>query len=411
MGFLVAVRERMSSSRSNDRHDAERDAETEIARNLWKQYRLLTPTSPGRSRWDWVLVVLVAFTSLQIPFVLVFNMPDDTRKAVKISDYVIDVFFWVDIVLQLNTAFYVEETLVTSRKEILRHCLTSALFWIDVVSTFPWDDLSGDKGDPSQFTGCLRDQYAGGIEDGNLRVLRLLRLLRCALLARSSTCAAASSVRALVDNAPLNPSGASRACPLRLRRVINKLSTLKGGVKLRFFILVSAWFLISHWTACLWWAIGTMEYQAAEKRCAPGAGGLTPRMHAILATRSGGGNACVAVHAWSGVARGTAHREVRTLVPRRRCTGSATVTRRRTSRRGWCASRRRAPKTRASRRRSSARASRLASTRAPTHARASHAWPIPRATTTTSTRTSRSPARTRCGTSGSPPSTGRSPCS
>lgn len=52
----------------------------------------------------------------------------------------------------------------------------------------------------------------------------------------------------------------------RLRRVVQKLDSLKGGVKLRFFTLIFWWFLIAHWFACLWWFIGRTGYQDAEYR-------------------------------------------------------------------------------------------------------------------------------------------------
>ena len=72
MGFLKTVkmpwspRTKSPDAAAND----DNDAEAQIARNLWRNYYLLTPASPRRSKWDWLLVVLVTFTSLQIPFVL-----------------------------------------------------------------------------------------------------------------------------------------------------------------------------------------------------------------------------------------------------------------------------------------------------------------------------------------------------
>ena len=141
---------------------AERDAEEEIARNLWKHHRILTPASPtgwflarALNRWEWLLVVLVSFTSWQIPFVLSFNLPTGPRIAMKIFDYVIDFFFWVDIFLGFSTSFYVDGQLTDSRKAIVKHQFTSWIFYADVAATFPWDDLGG-----------------------TLRALRLLRLLR-----------------------------------------------------------------------------------------------------------------------------------------------------------------------------------------------------------------------------------------
>jgi hypothetical protein len=45
-----------------------------------------------------------------------------------------------------------------------------------------------------------------------------------------------------------------------------KLETIRGGVKLRFFVLLFCWVLMAHWIACIWWAIGKYEYLLANQR-------------------------------------------------------------------------------------------------------------------------------------------------
>ena len=193
----------------------ELDAEAEIARNLWKNYYLLVPMSPRRNLWDWVLVLMVFFNSLEIPFVLVFALPNGAQEGIRMFDYVLDGFFWVDILLNLNTSYYVDEQLVTSRRAILQHY---AFPWmlIDLCATIPWDEFS--RGNPD-----------ADITQGNMRALRILRLLR-------------------------------------LKRVVIKLDSLKGGVILRFFTLLVSWFLIAHWFACIWWFIGRSGYEDAHER-------------------------------------------------------------------------------------------------------------------------------------------------
>jgi len=217
---------KLTFAKGERERDAERDAETEIARNLWKNYKLLKPGMPGLNRWEWVLVLLITFTSWQIPFVLVFNLPDDFRVGMRILDYFIDAFFWMDIIVGFFTSFYQDEQLITDRKVIARHQLTSWVFYSDLIANIPWDVLGGSA-TRARAIGCSRP--ADDITVGNLRVLRLVRLLR-------------------------------------LRRVVIKMGQLKGGVALRFMQLLSIWFLLAHWTACGWWFIGKAEYQLAEWR-------------------------------------------------------------------------------------------------------------------------------------------------
>jgi len=180
--------------------DTERDADAEIARNLWKHYWLLPPTSFGREVWDWTLLVLVVYSSLQIPFVLAFKLPEATTEVLDNFDYVIDAFFYLDMILIFNTSFYIEEELCSSRKVIARR-YGFGWFPVDLVATLPWELLST-----------------------SLVSMRLLRLLR-------------------------------------LSRVIKKVDSLKGGMALRFFYLIFWWLLIAHWTACVWWYIGKTGWE------------------------------------------------------------------------------------------------------------------------------------------------------
>ena len=202
------------SPRDRGPSTSERDADAEIARNLWRNYYLLPPTSPMRYAWDWGLVLLVVFNSLEIPFVLSFNLPSDARTHVKNFDVFVDVVFWLDIIANCNTSYFVDEQLVHSRKDIIKRY---ALSWlsVDVVATFPWDALSS-----------------------GLKPLRLIRMLR-------------------------------------LKRVVLMLDSLKGGITLRFFQLLFWWFLVTHWTACIWWSVGTLEFNNAVTRERDGNGNHT----------------------------------------------------------------------------------------------------------------------------------------
>ena len=206
MGLLtVKVRMPWSPRAEGQDPSMERDADAEIARNLWRNYRLLPPNSPRKTVFDWFLLLLVVFNSLEIPFVLAFHLPADGAEALKNFDIFIDCVFGIDFIRNFITSYYEDDNIVTSRKQIAMRYLTT---WasIDLIAIIPWDLIS---------------IY--------LRGLRILRLLR-------------------------------------LRRVVQKIDSLKGGVKLRFVVLLFWWFLIAHWFACLWWYIGRVEYEASILR-------------------------------------------------------------------------------------------------------------------------------------------------
>jgi len=207
---LLTVKVRMPWS-PRDRTGAvpERDADAEIARNLWRNYRLLPPNSPRKNVFDWFLLLLVVFNSLEIPFLLVFDLPPEAERGMKNFDIFIDCVFGLDFLRNFVTSYYVDEQIVTLRKQIAMHYITTWMS-IDLIALIPWDLI----GEGFSF----------------LRVLRLLRL----------------------------------------RRVVLKIDSLKGGVVLRFFVLIFWWFLIAHWFACIWWYIGKVEYLDAAQRWTDG---------------------------------------------------------------------------------------------------------------------------------------------
>jgi hypothetical protein len=120
---LLTVKVRMPWSPRERGENHERDADAEIARNLWRNYRLLPPMSPRRNMYEWLLVLLVVFNSLEIPLILTFNLPGNAAAGIKVFDNIVDALFWLDIVLILNTSYYIEEELVTSRKKIFLNYL------------------------------------------------------------------------------------------------------------------------------------------------------------------------------------------------------------------------------------------------------------------------------------------------
>jgi len=205
MPNFPTVKVRMPWSPRSSSGDPERDADAEILRNLWRHQKILPPTSFRRNLWDWILIVLVVFSCVQIPLVLAFRFPDDVQLSLSRFDLAVDIIFGIDIILIFNTSYYADEELVSSRKGIFKHYLLG-WFVLDFSATFPWDAFSKD-----------------------VEFLRLIRLLR-------------------------------------LTRVAKKMDTLKGGMGLRFFYLMFWWMLIAHWIACIWWAIGALGFREESDR-------------------------------------------------------------------------------------------------------------------------------------------------
>ena len=80
-----------------------------IARNLWKNHRILPPTSPFKQNWDLVMLLLVFYNCVYIPIELFFLngivTHGDYPKALahRVIDYFVDILFFIDILLNTCT--------------------------------------------------------------------------------------------------------------------------------------------------------------------------------------------------------------------------------------------------------------------------------------------------------------------
>ena len=211
---------------------AERNAEAEIARNLWRNHRIFPPESRWRDYWDAVLLLLVIYNCLYIPLELGFRLSTPGEwGASRIVNLCFDFLFLVDVLLNFRTSYFEDEEIVTDQKKIaLRYlkswCAARAAaddapppaarrpraaragrpprrppspprrFVIDFLATIPWGEFS-----PA------------------IQVLKLTRLLR-------------------------------------LVRLLKKLDRLKGANAFRIVKLLGGFFMLAHWVACMWWAIG-----------------------------------------------------------------------------------------------------------------------------------------------------------
>ena len=106
--------------------------------------RVVLPDSTGRFAWDCLLVVLLAYACVRPQLRLLRNR--DAFDASLILDYACDLLFAFDLVLRLwFFGVHVEEdgreVLVVDRREILKQHVASRRFWIDAVSTIPFDLL------------------------------------------------------------------------------------------------------------------------------------------------------------------------------------------------------------------------------------------------------------------------------
>lgn len=109
--------------------------------NLWDQF-LFKPSSPFKIKWDIIIIIFSIWNALEIPFVLAFPFTLKNNPGIEITDNIIDVLFWFDILVNFRTC-YIDiktDTLIDNPKQISRNYLNGR-FWLDLLASLPFESI------------------------------------------------------------------------------------------------------------------------------------------------------------------------------------------------------------------------------------------------------------------------------
>ena len=192
--------------------------------DIWKQ-GILIPKSKIKMYWDCIIGLFVIYTALTLPCELAFeSYSKDNGKYLVFIDYTIYTLFFLDIIVNMNTAYYCEKynAYVLLRKPIFVKYLKS-WFFIDFIAFFPYDlvitlylNLHGDNMNEKEKFHIL--VY--------VKVIRILRLVKLAKYLNIT-----KNMNYMMDKANISPS------------ILNIFYTLMN-------VLV-----IAHIMACIWWGV------------------------------------------------------------------------------------------------------------------------------------------------------------
>eukprot|EP00935_MAST-01C_sp_MAST-1C-sp1_P000912 g912.t1 len=184
--------------------DPRADAERSMQEPFDADCLIFHPHAPWRTQWDLGVGALILYSVLIIPFRIGFGV-DCTHIVAFVFDCLVDIMFFLDIILNFRTAYFDRERVSGRDREMTaqRHrdvagIVTKPLkiakrylrgwFWIDIVSTVPIDmivqaSLTGTVG------GC-----GGQSEVRSIKLVRVLRLVRLVKMVRVLKLAKAVSV-------------------------------------------------------------------------------------------------------------------------------------------------------------------------------------------------------------------------
>jgi len=166
--------------------------------------------------WDWMILLFVIYTAVYTPYSAAFLLKEsgnhtivgeeENQKTLQYLEIMVDIFFGIDILINFRTTYVNKNDEVVSQPSKIAIHYFKGWFLIDLVAAIPFDMLVPNQ---EQHTVLI----------GLLKTARLLRLVRVA-------------------------------------RKLDRYSEFGAAV---LFLLMCSFALISHWLACIWYAIGVIE--------------------------------------------------------------------------------------------------------------------------------------------------------
>jgi hyperpolarization activated cyclic nucleotide-gated potassium channel 1 len=130
-------------------------------------YYIFHPEGRKRVIWNLFVACLLLYTAIVMPFVLAFYESNDMDEW-GIIDIMLDVFFFIDLILNCFTGIYDSEgKLIVDLKVIIWTYAKGWMLW-DLAACFPFGLINGDQS----------DSYSSNDYNNLIRLLRLPRLYR-----------------------------------------------------------------------------------------------------------------------------------------------------------------------------------------------------------------------------------------
>ncbi|XP_076634025.1 potassium voltage-gated channel protein ether a go-go isoform X3 [Colletes latitarsis] len=188
-----------------------------LSSDVMPQYRQEAPKTPPhillhycafKAIWDWIILCLTFYTAIMVPYNVAFKNKTSEDVSLLVVDSIVDVIFFIDIVLNFHTTFVGPGGEVVSDPKVIRMNYLKSWFIIDLFSCLPYD----------VFNAFDHDEDGIGSLFSALKVVRLLRL----------------------------------------GRVVRKLDRYLEYGAAMLILLLCFYMLVAHWLACVWYV--TLRY-------------------------------------------------------------------------------------------------------------------------------------------------------
>ncbi|XP_023612686.1 potassium voltage-gated channel subfamily H member 4 isoform X5 [Myotis lucifugus] len=175
---------------------------------------LLLHYSVPKAVWDGLILLATFYVAVTVPYNVCFLGDDDTPIASRhtlVSDIAVEMLFILDIILNFRTTYVSQSGQVVSAPRSIGLHYLATWFFVDLIAALPFDLL-----------------YIF-----NITVTSLVHLLKTVRL-------------------------------LRLLRLLQKVERYSQCSAVVLTLLMSAFALLAHWMACVWYVIGRREMEAND---------------------------------------------------------------------------------------------------------------------------------------------------
>jgi hypothetical protein len=192
---------------------------------------MILQEDPRKTRWDLAMALLIFYSVITIPFRLAFLVDaegyyGEHDEVALVIDVMIDIFFFLDIILSFRTCFVNPEgTLITDACEIAK-VYAKGWFIIDFVSTVPIDRLAS---------------LSSSADSDSLRVIKVVRVLR---LVRLIKLVKLLQIDELLDTYE------------------NYIPIPRGMISIT--VMVARIVFVAHLIACMWYALGRSKCDTGD---------------------------------------------------------------------------------------------------------------------------------------------------
>ncbi len=186
---------------------------------------VILPTNPLKQAWDMVVLVVLGFSAIIVPFRVAFYSEQEELQAFtpwSITELVMDFLLLLDVLLTFFSAIEVDGIVDVNLRSISWRYLTS-WFVFDLAASLPLSLVVPTVGQGLRGVRLLRLPRM-------LKLLKVFRLLRVMRVLRAS----------------------------RYARSIQRYVNLNPAV-LRLLTFIAAFMLFSHVAACLWFLVADLE--------------------------------------------------------------------------------------------------------------------------------------------------------